>query len=134
MQNNRGKRTGKRAPQEPKERPRYATVTKKENVLPVELSEADKEMVQKCTSKLAEFMAWNRPKDRMVALYFRRLLKIDLASIEDAVRELLPESKIRHRSFIGKSIMEVLTVIEHRRAILDITRAAGMIHMPHLTY
>ncbi len=26
--------------------------------------------------------------------------------------------------------MEVLTVIEHRRAILDITRAAGMIHMP----
>ncbi len=55
MQNTRGKRTGKRGPQEPKEKPSYATVTKR-NVVPVELSEADKEMVQKFTSKMAEFM------------------------------------------------------------------------------
>ncbi len=27
--------------------------------------------------------------------------------------------------------MELLTVIEHRRAILHITKAADMIHMPH---
>ncbi len=71
------------------------------------------------------------PKRRWWLCISRRLPKIDLASIEEAVRELLPESKIRHISLIGRSIMEVLTVIEHRRAILDITRAAGMIHMPH---
>ncbi len=65
-----GQENREEGPQEPKERPSYATVTKR-NVLPVELSEADKEMVEKFTSRMAEFMPWNRPKEKMVALYFQ---------------------------------------------------------------
>ncbi len=58
------------------------------NAPPPELSETDKEIMQKFTTKMAEFMPWKRSKENLVALYFRRLQNIDLANIEDAAQEL----------------------------------------------
>ena len=90
------------------------------------IAEEDVNKVDAFTAKMGAFMPLQGAKTKLRALYFRGLPKSERSTIKDAVAELLNKWKILNISFVGNSVMELLTMHEESERIAQVIKLTGM--------
>ena len=94
-----------------------------------EVTQEEQKNLSAFENRMNKYARHNDPKPKLTALYFKNLPRAPTEEIEEALRELLQNRTVHYISFIGKSVVEVLTETKERQEIAKLMRKARMVWM-----